>query len=87
MPWLKMPGGGWAHVRMSGRRRDREFRRCLCGALAEYQCDHRERARDRFKGGTRMKRCDAWVCEKCVREIGPDRHLCAAHQAQGSLAL
>jgi hypothetical protein len=83
--WIKMPGGGYAIV--CGRGHRHELRYCRCGEPATLQCDHPEPARDRFKGGKRTKTCDAWICEACAQEIGPDRHLCPAHQRQGRLAL
>jgi hypothetical protein len=44
-------------------------KRCKCGAAAPFLCDHP-------KGG---KTCDAPLCAKCARTVGPEQHRCHAH--------
>ncbi|MCC7484569.1 MAG: hypothetical protein IT529_06225 [Burkholderiales bacterium] len=68
---VPLPGGGVAIV--CGARRVR-VHLCACGARATLQCDWKVPG---GKSGT----CDAWICGGCAQEVGPDKHLCAEHQA------
>ena len=45
--------------------------RCACGAIAHLQCDWKLAA---------GKTCDAWICDACAQEVGPNKHLCPEHQ-------
>ena len=70
--WIKLPDGGVAHVRYSGRRP--KLRHCQhCGRRATKQCDFRV-----AKGGT----CDKWLCAGCAVPQGPNRDYCPDHPAQ-----
>lgn len=64
---VDLPGLGRAIVCTRGRRM-----RCACGKAASLQCD----APTRRRSGT----CDRRLCRSCATEIGPDRHLCPAHE-------
>jgi hypothetical protein len=46
---------------------------CACGRVASLECDWKVKTR---KSGT----CDAPICAKCALQVGPDKHLCRAHQ-------
>lgn len=69
MPWLRLPNGQVAHVKLSGIRMKSW---CQCGEAASLQCD--------WKLG-RKTRCDAAICAKHGKEVGPNKHLCPEHQA------
>jgi len=45
-----------------------------CGRNATLQCDYPV-----TKPRRRSKTCDAWLCHRCSREVGPDRHHCKTH--------
>ena len=66
-------GGVHAIVCSSGGRGYRPHRCSECGRAlsATLQCD--------WKVGE-GKTCDAWLCKLCALEVGPDKHLCRAHQ-------
>lgn len=66
---VQIPGGGGAIV-CGGRARRRTC--SSCDQEGGYQCDWKT-----GKGTT----CDAWVCASHAQEVGPDKHLCPAHQA------
>lgn len=70
---VKLPDGTVAIVCTSGGRGYRErAHRCECGQkTARLQCD--------WKLGS-GKTCDKWICAGCAQEVGPDKHLCHAHQ-------
>lgn len=74
MPYVRLPDGTVAHVRMAKPRR----RRCCgtegtsgCPTPATIQCD----APTAGASGT----CDAWCCDAHARTVGPDQHLCPNH--------
>ena len=49
-------------------------KRCMnCGKYAPLLCDYLLRGKK--KGQT----CDQPICERCAREIGPNKHYCPAH--------
>ena len=80
MPYVRLPGGFVAHVKMAKQRR----RQCCgteggrpCPTGAGFQCDFQ------MAPG---KTCDAWCCDAHAREVGPDVHHCPAHAGrQGGL--
>jgi len=66
---VKLPDGSFAIACEGGHRRRHD---CVgCGRSAGLQCD--------WKTGA-GKTCDAWICAACAKEVGPDKHLCPAHQ-------
>lgn len=74
MPFVKLPGGIVAHVKMA----KRPYRHCTCylgpgaarcGARAPFLCD--------FPVGRRT--CDRPLCADHATEEGPDRHYCPEH--------
>ena len=83
---LNDPKTGELIAIVCGRRVQR--RRCACGAIAGLQCDWKippPRGRPpltkgvvRSAGGFRT--CDAWICDDCAQEVGPNKHLCPEHQ-------
>ena len=61
-----------AIVCSSGGRGYRErAHRCACRQVARLQCDWKLAV---------GKTCDAWICAGCAQEVGPNKHLCPAHQ-------
>lgn len=80
MPWLTLPNGMTAHVRMAKPRR----RRCCgtegghpCPTPAAFQCDFAVSA---------GKTCDAWCCRAHASSVGPDIDHCPGHaQRQAGL--
>jgi len=52
-------------------REKRQF--CACGRVSDLLCDWKVKTK---KSGT----CDAPICRQCALEVGPDKHLCKAHQ-------
>jgi len=48
-----------------------------CGRVATLQCDYPTRTR-----AGKARTCDAWICQGCATEVGPDRHHCPPHQRQ-----
>jgi hypothetical protein len=72
MPFLRMPdGSGVIHLRMTKRAQKKlgpECRACIC--VADFLCDY-----PMGEGKT----CDAPMCRKHAREVGPDRHYCPWH--------
>ncbi len=67
---VTLPGGVRAIVCTRGPRP-----RCACGRPATLQCD----APSKRRSGT----CDRHICAACATDVGPDRHLCPGHAAQG----
>lgn len=80
MPYVRLPGGIVAHVKMAKPRR----RRCTgteggypCQIPADHQCDYLV---------AEGKTCDAWMCAAHARSVGPDLDHCPAHSgAQAGL--
>lgn len=80
MPYVRLPNGITAHIRVAKPRR----RRCVgndgqhrCVTPAGYQCD--------YQVGPR-KTCDAWICGRHALQVGPDLHHCPDHaHAQAGL--
>lgn len=75
MPWLTLPNGTTAHVRMAKRPR----RRCIgtegghaCPTAATIQCDY----------PLGKKTCSAWCCRAHAKAVGPDIDHCPAHAGQ-----
>jgi hypothetical protein len=70
--WVKLPNSQAALVCTSGGRSYRErAHRCACRQIARLQCDWKLAA---------GKTCDAWICDACAHEGGPNKHLCPEHQ-------
>ena len=71
---VRMPGGGVAIVCGHGlnARRARRCRHCACEA--PFLCDWKIEAL-----GT-VNTCNAPICAAHALQVGPDRHLCPAHQ-------
>lgn len=74
--WVKLPGGGVAHVRTSGRKP--KFCPFCKERPATKLCDFRIKVGD--VGHTRT--CDAPICEQCATIVGPDRDYCPVHKGQ-----
>jgi hypothetical protein len=76
MPFVRLPGGIVAHVKMAKPRR----RRCCvdaCLIAATKQCDYAL-----GKGRT----CDAYICGRHAASVGPDLDHCPTHaRAQAGL--
>ena len=72
MPWIDLPGGGTAHVRICGRRP--KLKKCVgCREIsADLLCD--------APVGLFGETCDAPVCHKCATHVGHDRDLCPDHK-------
>lgn len=74
MPYVRLPGGIVAHVKMAKPR----TRRCVatdrggapCTRPATHQCDYQVGA---------GKTCDAWICAGHASSVGPDLDHCPAH--------
>lgn len=73
MPYVRLPGGIVAHVRMAKQRR----RRCIgtegghpCPTAATIQCDYQV---------AQGKTCDAWCCTTHASSVGPDVDHCPNH--------
>lgn len=78
MPFIKLPDGTVAHIRIAPRRR----RRCTFCRLQTVPARLRECDFLLPTGKT----CDALMCDKCAYRIGPDKDLCPAHQPSGRIA-
>lgn len=66
---FRLPGGGFALVRTSGR----PSGPCSsCGAAGRYACDFP------LRGEAAGRTCDRPICGRCKTAIGPDRDLCRA---------
>lgn len=76
MPYVRMPGGIVAHVKMAKARR----RRC-CGSEGTYPCPTAATIQCDFRTA-KGKTCDAWCCAAHAREVGPDLHHCPTHAGQ-----
>ena len=50
----------------------RPAQRCRCGQAATLQCD--------WKIGL-GRTCDAYICDRCAQQVGPDKHLCGEHRS------
>ena len=70
---LRMPDGTTAIVCTAGRR----ARQCLCGNTATLLCDWKSPTARSPK-----KTCDCPLGASCATEVGPNKHLCAAHNSQ-----
>jgi hypothetical protein len=70
--WIKLPGGGTAHVTFSGVRRAK----CqFCRNEATLECDYPV---GQTLGGEPIT-CDAKMCASCARPVGADRDHCPDH--------
>lgn len=77
MPYVRLPGGFVAHVKMAMPR----ARRCIgkerggapCPRPATFQCDYQVAA---------GKTCDAWCCRAHASSVGPDLDHCPTHAGQ-----
>lgn len=76
MPYVRLPGGIVAHVKMARPRR----RQCSastrgerCGNVASRQCD--------FALGS-GRTCDAHICSAHATSVGPDVDHCPTHAGQ-----
>lgn len=76
MPYVKLPGGIVAHIRMAKPRR----RRCIgaegghaCPTAATLQCDFPT---------TAGKTCDVYICPAHARRVGTELDYCPAHAHQ-----
>jgi hypothetical protein len=74
MPFVRLPGGQVAHVRMSKPRR----RRCkVCGHATDErflrECDFT------LPNG---KTCDLLMCDKCAFQVKPNFDLCPEHSPE-----
>lgn len=74
MPYVRLPGGIVAHVKMAKPRRHQcsaSGRHGIrCGNVATFQCDYP------LGGG---KTCDAWCCRVHATSVGPDLDHCPVH--------
>lgn len=76
MPYVRLPGGFVAHVKMAKPR----LRRCVggqpgrpCQTGAAFQCDYQV---------AEGKTCDAWCCRAHATSVGPDIDHCPQHAGQ-----
>jgi hypothetical protein len=72
MPFLRMPDGSVIHVRMtkSAAKKYASGPDCkACPCVADFLCDYP------VGDGT----CDAPICRKHARTVGPNRHYCPWH--------
>lgn len=71
MPFVTLPGGQVAHVRMS---KPRSQRCKVCAHLTAHrflrECDFK------LPNG---RTCDLLMCQNCATSIGPDQDLCPQH--------
>jgi len=65
---VRMPGGGVAFVRFSGKRP--RGKPCRCGKASTLQCDF-----PLLDGKT----CDRFLCRGCAASVGPNRDYCPEH--------
>lgn len=73
--WIRLPGGGAAHVCYSGARQQHcQF--CRTG-IATLECDYPV---GQTLGGDPIT-CDAKMCASCARQVGEDRDHCPNHSA------
>lgn len=70
MPFMRLPGGGVAHLKMSGHHQ-RGLRFCKCGYIATRLCDWRIDER----GHT----CDEPICDAHAWSPMPGKDLCPRH--------
>lgn len=78
MPYVRLPDGTVAHVKMAKQRQ----RRC-CGTEGGHPCPTAAALQCDFALGA-GRTCDAYICAAHAREVGPDLHHCpkhAVHQA------
>lgn len=77
MPYVRMPGGIVAHVKMAKPRRHRcagtERGGVPCPRSATHQCDYQV---------AHGKTCDAWICSAHAQSVGPDLDHCPTHAGQ-----
>lgn len=80
MPFVRLPGGIVAHVKLAKPRRHQcsaAGRNGRCSNTATHQCDYP-------LGGGRT--CDAWICAAHATSAGPDLDHCPTHAGhQGGL--
>lgn len=76
MPWITLPGGITAHIKVAKARR----RRCVgtegghpCPASATIQCDYP------LGNG---KTCDAYICRGHAKRVGDNLDHCPTHARQ-----
>ncbi len=77
MPYVHLPGGITAHVRMAKPRRHR-----CCGTEGSSPCPTPATIQCDAPTAGRKKTCSVWCCEAHAREIGPDQHHCPYHASQ-----
>lgn len=66
---LAVEGGGF----VCSRGRQRRQACAACGSNATLLCDWK------LTGEKAGKTCDAPMCRRCARLVGPDKHLCPPH--------
>jgi hypothetical protein len=71
-PFIDLPGGGWAHIKMAKRPR----RRCAFCATGfeERLCD--------FPVGPGERTCDKVMCNRCSTRIAVEVDYCPKHKDQ-----
>lgn len=72
--WVKLPDGGFAHLKLAGGRRPKPC--SVCGGPGGRLCDFP------LGGG---KTCDASLCSKCAVPIAPNVEFCPHHPKRPSL--
>lgn len=73
MPWIRIPGGGVAHVKMTGHAQ-RGLKFCRCSYIATKLCDWRIDDAGRT--------CDEPICDAHAWSPAPDKDLCPRHLEQ-----
>jgi hypothetical protein len=69
MPYVTLPGGIVAHVKLA---KQRQHRCCVpaCHTPATFQCDYQV---------AEGKTCNAWCCRAHATSVGPDLDHCPLH--------
>ncbi len=72
MPFVRLPGVGVAHVRVSGVRKSKACAECFSFTRIMFQCD--------WKVAKGTRRCDRILCEAHATAIATEKHVCPEHK-------
>ena len=75
--WIKLPNGGFAHIRFAKTR----MPKCdFCDYPSTLLCDFPVREYTALSGEIIVtKTCDARICARCATPVGPDKDYCPGH--------